>query len=156
MSKRTGKQNFGTSPSKQKLRLWLQLLRVTKNIETNLRTRLRQQLATTLPRADVIAALSRHPSGVSMSALTRQLLTSNGNVTSLIEKLAADGLVERVLLKADRRAIHVRLTAKGIVAFQALATAHETWIEEILSQLDADDVDTMLRLSAKADLSTSN
>jgi predicted transcriptional regulator len=35
------------------------------------------------------------PAGLSMSKLSARLLISNGNVTSVVEKLVADGLVER-------------------------------------------------------------
>ena len=44
---------------KQKLRLWLRLLRVARTIEVELRRRFALQFATTLPKFDVMAALAR-------------------------------------------------------------------------------------------------
>jgi hypothetical protein len=42
--------------AKQKLRLWLRLLRASRAIEAELRARLRVEFGTTLPKFDVMAA----------------------------------------------------------------------------------------------------
>ena len=55
--------------SKTLLRLWLKLLDLTSGIEAELRRKLRYAHDTTLPRFDVMAALSRHPEGLKMSEL---------------------------------------------------------------------------------------
>lgn len=132
------------SLSKQRLRLWLRLLRATRRIEGELRERLRTSHDTTLPRFDVLAALYREREGLKMSALSRLLMVSNGNVTGLVDRLAADGLVARVPIAGDRRATLVRLTAAGRAQFEAMAAEHETWIDEIFSVLSRDEVDGML------------
>ena len=67
-----------------KLQVWLALLRAARGVETELRGRFRQQLHTTLPRFDVMAALYRSSDGLGMSALTSQLLIANGNATSIV------------------------------------------------------------------------
>ena len=59
--------SLDTTGSKSRLRLWLRLLKASKQIETELRERMRRELDTTLPRFDVMAALSRNPSGLKMS-----------------------------------------------------------------------------------------
>lgn len=56
--------------SKTRLRLWLKLLKLTSGIEATLRRRLRDDHDTTLPRFDVLAALSRYPDGLKMSDLS--------------------------------------------------------------------------------------
>ncbi|BBI60733.1 hypothetical protein HSBAA_20390 [Vreelandella sulfidaeris] len=45
------------SLSKERLRLWLRMLRVTRQVESELRERLRTEHDSTLPRFDVMAAL---------------------------------------------------------------------------------------------------
>ncbi len=122
---------------KQRLRLWLRMLRVTHSIEAELRERLRIEFETTLPRFDVMAALFRYPTGLTMTALSRQLLVSNGNVTGIIERLVGDGLVVRVAVDGDRRATMVRLTPQGTARFEAMAAAHARWIEELLGAVPA-------------------
>src|ERR1700722_13606979 len=81
-----------SGPGKDRLRLWVRLLRASRTIESELRERLRQEFNTTLPRFDVMAALYRAPEGMLMSDLSRFLLVSNGNVTGIIDRLAAEGL----------------------------------------------------------------
>ena len=58
------------SLSKQRLRLWLRMLRASKTIENEVRERLKKTFDVTLPRFDVLAALYRHPEGLTMTALS--------------------------------------------------------------------------------------
>ena len=44
------------STSKERLRLWLRFLKASRQIETQLRERLRTEFSSTLPRFDVLAA----------------------------------------------------------------------------------------------------
>ncbi|MDU8944127.1 MarR family winged helix-turn-helix transcriptional regulator [Ovoidimarina sediminis] len=135
------------SLSKSRLRLWLRLLKTSGLIEEELRRRMRADLGTTLPRFDVMSALSRAPDGLKMSEISRRLRVSNGNITGIVDKLTEDGLVLRVAVPGDRRANLVRLTAKGKDVFAEQARRHETWINDILAGLNADDVAGMaLRL----------
>lgn len=89
------------------------MLRLTRTIESALRENLRTEFAATLPRFDVMAALHRFPDGMILSELSRYLMVSNGNVTGIVNRLVADGLVERTLRDGDRRTSVVRLTGRG-------------------------------------------
>jgi DNA-binding MarR family transcriptional regulator len=120
------------SDSKARLRLWIRLLRASRLIEGVTRERLKKQFDATLPRFDVMAALYRKPGGMLMSEISRFLLVSNGNVTGIVERLAADGLVVRAQRDGDRRTSFVRLTAKGRAAFAEMSAAHEAWIDQLL------------------------
>jgi len=131
---------------KSKLRLWLRLLRASRAIEGELRERLRVAFATTLPKFDVMAALYRQPGGMTMTELSRFLMVSNGNVTGLIDRLVGEGMVVRRADAADRRATFVRLTRKGAQRFQALAKAHEGWVDEILGDLSSSETETLVEL----------
>jgi DNA-binding MarR family transcriptional regulator len=92
-----------------------------------------------LPRFDVMAALYRQPDGMLMSDLSRFLLVSNGNVTGIVERLVADGLVVRATREGDRRTSIVRLTEEGTGLFREMAGAHEAWISEFLGDLSEAD-----------------
>jgi DNA-binding MarR family transcriptional regulator len=141
-------QRRQASESRQKLRLWLRLLRTSRSIEAELRKRLRHAFGETLPRFDVMAALARAPAGMTMSELSRLLVVSNGNVTGLVDALVADRLVVRVPLKEDRRSMLVKLTSAGGGHFAAMAAEHEGWIEEIFAGLAAKDAEHMTELLA--------
>jgi DNA-binding MarR family transcriptional regulator len=125
--------------SKERLRLWIRLLRASRTIEAELRERLRQEFDTTLPRFDVMAALYRAPEGMLMSGLSRFLLVSNGNVTGIVDRLVSEGLVTRARRNGDRRTSMVRLTEAGVAQFRAMAAAHETWIGELLGGVSEAD-----------------
>ncbi|MCL1627480.1 MarR family transcriptional regulator [Roseibaca sp. V10] len=125
------------SLSKDRLRLWLRLLKVTGHVEGELRRRLRADHATTLPRFDVMAALARHPKGLRMSDLSDFLRVSNGNVTGIVDRLTEEGLALRVAVEGDRRAQLARLTPAGEAVFAELAAAHEAWVNDLLGTLDA-------------------
>jgi DNA-binding MarR family transcriptional regulator len=130
--------------SRQRLRLWLRLLRATRAIEAELRERLRLLFAITLPQFDVLAALARSDAGITMTELSRMLIVSNGNVTGIIDRLAADRLVTRQPSPDDRRSFLVRLTPKGQATFAAVARAHQQWIDKMLSDFDGDEAETII------------
>lgn len=131
--------------SKERLRLWLKLLKASGLIEEEVRRRLRANHDWTLPRFDVMSALSRAPDGLKMSEISKMLRVSNGNITGIVDKLTDEGLALRVAVPGDRRAQLVRLTPKGDAVFADHAKHHEAWIDEMLSGLNADDVDGMIR-----------
>ncbi len=125
--------------NKERLRLWIRLLRAARTIEAELRERLRQEFDTTLPRFDVMAALYRTPDGMLMSGLSSFLLVSNGNVTGIVDRLVSEGLVERARRNGDRRTSMVTLTDAGRAQFEAMAAAHEGWIGELLAGVGEED-----------------
>ena len=135
--------------SKDRLRLWLRLLKATRLVEGSLRERMRAERGTTLPRFDVMAALYRAGEGLRMSDLSGVLMVSNGNVTGIVDRLEAEGLVERVAVAGDRRATRVRLTARGRDAFEDMAEEHEVWVDRLLAGLTPAETETAARLLDK-------
>jgi len=132
----------GMLGDRSSVRLWLRLLSCTMAIEKDVQRRLALQGAT-LARFDVLAALDRERGGMTMGALSRALLVSNGNVTQLVQKLAKDGLVRNAPSPRDRRASIVRLTPKGRTEFAGLAAAHHDWIDALMAGMDAPDRESL-------------
>jgi len=127
-----------------KLRLWVRLLRAVRVVEVDLRRRLRAEFGETLPRFDVMAALARQTSGMTMTEVSRFLMVSNGNVTGIIDRLVTEGLVVRIADAQDRRATFVRLTPKGLRHFARMADAHEGWVNEILAGFDGEQSQALI------------
>ena len=125
--------------SKTRLRLWLKLLKATRLVEADLRENLRTEFGTTLPRFDVMAALSQYADGLKMSELSGLLRVSNGNVTGIVERLVEDGFALREAVPGDRRASRVRLTRKGAEEFARQASEHENWVDELLGALEPEE-----------------
>ena len=103
----------GHSEHPEALRLWLRMLTCTQLVEKQVRTQLREQFDTTLPRFDLMAQLERSPEGLKMNELSRRMMVTGGNVTGITDQLVTEGLVERVDVEGDRRAYRVRLTTRG-------------------------------------------
>lgn len=133
-------------PSRTYLRLWLRLLAATSEMERALRSRLRKEFETTLPRFDTMAALERAPEGLSMSELSRRLMVTNGNTTPMVVALERDGIVAREVCPTDRRSFTVRLTAKGQAMFVEMAAAHAKWVAELLGGIADSDAEQLSRL----------
>src|SRR5215470_73507 len=136
------------------LRLWLRLLTCSTLIEGEIRRRLREVFGVTLPRFDLMAQLDKTPGGMTLGELSQRLMVSNGNVTGLVDRLLAQGLLDRQPAPSDRRAHLVRLTTDGRRSFRAMATAHEAWIAEIFGDLTAAERETLMRLLGKAKTAT--
>ncbi|MCT4611573.1 MAG: MarR family transcriptional regulator [Pelagimonas sp.] len=134
------------SLSKEHLRLWLRLLKSTRQIEAHLREQLRVEFSTTLPRFDVMSALDRFPDGLRMSQLSRELRVSNGNVTGIIDRLVEEGLVARAQVQGDRRAFVVALTDAGKSEFTKQADAHEGWVSEMMAGVSEQEAAQMMAL----------
>lgn len=129
--------------SKRRLKMWIRLLGVTRAAEGELREFLRVQHGTTLPRFDVMAALYRRREGVTMSELSRMLLVSNGNATTVVDRLEADGLVRRTPSESDRRTVFVALTAAGLQQFEVLAAGHEAEVARMFGGLSEADLEAL-------------
>jgi DNA-binding MarR family transcriptional regulator len=119
------------------LRLWLRLLSCTTRIEDTIRQRLREQFGITLPRFDLMAQLEREPEGLTMGEVSRRMMVTGGNVTTIVDQLEREHLVQRSAVPGDRRAYHLTLTEAGRQAFATMAQAHEAWVLELMSPLSA-------------------
>lgn len=101
---------------------------------------------------NVLNLLCDQPDGLSQIELGRQLLTHRSNVTGLVDRLEARGVVVRKDVEGDRRAYRVVLTSSGrklmaevLPRFHALAdsiwenvpTARINGLTEDLSRLSA-------------------
>ena len=140
---RIGREARAQSGDHGAVKLWLRLLACSTQIEQQIRTRLRQRFATTLPRFDYLAQLERHPDGLRMNALSRYLMVTGGNVTALTDQLVREGHVERAADPLDRRSLIVRLTAAGRRQFLRMAAEHEAWLVELLEGFDAGHKDAL-------------
>ena len=128
------------------LRLWLRLLSCTTRIEDTVRQRLREAFGITLPRFDLMAQLEREPQGLSMGELSRRMMVTGGNVTTIVDQLENEQLVQRQTQAGDRRSFTVSLTAAGRKAFSAMAREHEEWVVDMLSSLSERQQDQLYKL----------
>ena len=143
------RESIARSEDHHALRIWLRLLTCTQLIERQVRSRLREKFATTLPRFDLMAQLERQRDGLKMNELSRMLMVTGGNITAIVDQLEHEGLVERLDDAADRRAFRIRLTRTGERTFAEMARAHEEWVVELLAGLSRREQEDLLKLLAK-------
>ena len=127
------------------LRLWLRLLSCTNRVEDKIRQKLRESFGITLPRFDLMAQLERYPDGLTMGELSRRMMVTGGNITTIVDQLEKEKLVVRVVGVNDRRSFTVKLTQAGRDAFTDMAIAHEAWVADMFEGLS---------VSQQADLHT--
>ena len=133
----------------QAIKLWLRMLTCTNRITGKIRSRLRENFNTTLPRFDLLAQLERHPEGLKMSELSKRMMVTTGNVTGITDQLEAEGLVRREVDPSDRRSFVVKLTPEGRRLFGEMAAVHEGWVIELFEGLSSEEKETLYALLGK-------
>lgn len=125
------------TPAKPAAALWVRLAKchglVLRHVQ---REQARIDRATTLPQFDALAQLSRHPEGMTAGALSRSLLVTAGNVTGIVARLVARGLVARSRAPSDGRSVVLRLTETGRRVARTQVARHERALGHILGGLD--------------------
>ena len=138
------------SESKNSLRLWLHLLKCTKQLEQEMSERFRESHSSTISRFDVMAHLSQAgKTGLTTSVLAASLLASKGNITRLLDRMEQDGLLERKASTDDKRVSRVYLSDKGDSMFGQMAQDHENWALEVFEDISIEERDELLLLIIK-------
>ena len=119
------------------LRLWLRLVRTSRRIEAEVGAQMMQAYGTRFVRFDVLSQLYRAPDRcLSVGDLGASLLAPSGNISSLLDRMEADGLVKRIADPADRRRFMIRLTDRGLAAFNEMALANAHWVATAFEAID--------------------
>lgn len=139
------KDVHGHADGKQELRVWLRMLSTTKLVSQEIRRRLRAEFGATLPQFDLLAQLDREPEGLRLGEISKRTMVTNGNITGLVERLEADGLVSRQTPGDDRRVTVARLTDAGRRVFAEMAAVHETWVQELMADIDQSTLSVLAR-----------
>jgi DNA-binding MarR family transcriptional regulator len=120
------------------LSVWVRLLKAHGLLLREVRRRVPVSL--TLPQFDVLAQLHRREDGMTPGELTRELLVTAGNVTGIVERLVRLGLAERRPVPHDRRAVRVRLTARGRQLMRRIIPRHRRDVAVLLARVPAADL----------------
>jgi DNA-binding MarR family transcriptional regulator len=130
---------------KTELRLWLRLLTCTRLIETEVRRRLRHDFDFTLSRFDLLAQLDKAKDGMVLGEVSKRLMVSPGNVTSLVERLVGSGHISRTASPLDGRVQFIRLTDKGRREFRRMAQEHGEWIAGLFRDVSKSESDALMK-----------
>jgi DNA-binding MarR family transcriptional regulator len=123
---------------------WLRLLHGYALIERELRRAVAEHC--TFPQFDVLNQLDREHDGLTFVELSRRLLVTAGNLTGIVDRLHADGLVRRTVHPADRRAFRLTLTPKGRRLVRRAQSRHHRALTMLLAEVPARDLRALRRL----------
>jgi MarR family 2-MHQ and catechol resistance regulon transcriptional repressor len=104
------------------VRAYVKLTRAERAVSARLEKRLAAQGLT--PTQLGVLELLLHKGACGQREIGRKVLTSAGNLTDVIDKLEARGLVFRVREAEDRRHVRVELTPAGRCRIEAVFPGH--------------------------------
>jgi DNA-binding MarR family transcriptional regulator len=121
-------------------RIWIRVLGLHGAVFSRLNRTFLDRFGISLAKFDVLAQLDRFGEDLSQGELSQRLKVTGGNVTGLVRRLVADGLVTRAMSASDRRSFVVRLTPKGRAVFVAAKQLHDALLRDWFGGLSADDL----------------
>ena len=125
---------------------WMRLARVYQKVDRASAAAMRAHRLS-VGQFDVIAQVGARP-GITQQALAEALLVTKGNVTQLLDRLEAAGLLCR---RQEGRANRVTLTDEGRRLWEAAVPKQEELVAEQLGALNEQEQRTLLGLLRKVD-----
>ena len=86
-------------------------------------------------QALVAIRTSEDPEGINMNGLAAYLGVRHNSAVGLVNRLQAQGLVQRLRSDRDRRVAHLRLTQEGEVCLKELVEAHRDALMSIRNEI---------------------
>ena len=138
-AKTTSSAKIDPSESRDAVRMLVRLATCYNLLMREARQRISDRWSLTLPQFDVLVELARADrDGFTFVELSRLLLVTSGNLTGIIDRLEAQGLVKRQPGQRDRRVVRVKLTPKGRGMTRQMLPRHAEDVADILSFLPSD------------------
>jgi DNA-binding MarR family transcriptional regulator len=116
-------------------RVWFRMLRLQARMSLAIGQRLKR-LGLSIPQCDVLTTLTERE-GLSQQELAERLYVTKGNISGLIDRLAAAGLVERRSIACDRRSHALYLTPEGRSLAQLAIAAQRQFVRDTIGRMPA-------------------
>ena len=131
-----------TSRHDPRLAAWSAFLRAHARVVRELERELQSEQQLALTDYDVLVQLATADERrLRMSELADALLLSRSGATRLVDRLSAEGLVERVTCESDRRGQWASITDAGYERLRRASPTHLRGVaEHFLDRLDADEL----------------
>jgi DNA-binding MarR family transcriptional regulator len=131
----------GTELDEPALRVWRAFLQASVLLPRRLDEELQAAHGLSLAEYDTLLHIANAPDRrVRMSVLADRVLLSRSGITRLVDRLVANGMVERWACPTDARGAEAVLTGSGLDRLREAAKTHVAGIERhFLAPLDATD-----------------
>ena len=113
-------------------------------MQTAIAERLRR-IGLSIPQCDVLTTLTEEE-GMSQQELAKRLYVTKGNISGLLDRLEAAGLVERRVAEADRRQYSIYLTGAGWNVARKAIDVQQDWIASTLGRMSEPDLAALEKL----------
>ena len=136
------------TPTDPRLAAWRAFLLTHARLIRTLERELQDEQDLALTDYDVLVQLANaEERRLRMSDLADRLLLSRSGATRLVDRLVADGLVERVTCESDRRGQWAQLTEAGMQRLRAATPTHLRGVaEHFVDRLEAQELGELLRM----------
>jgi DNA-binding MarR family transcriptional regulator len=140
-----------SSPSREELVAWRVFLESSQALVDILDADLQEQSGISLRWYDVLVHLEEAPeSRLRMSELARRIVASTSGLTRVVDGMERAGLVRRERPPADRRAVEVVPTPRGIAVLEAARPLHRQAIQRHFARhLTSPEVKALTRALTK-------
>jgi MarR family transcriptional regulator, organic hydroperoxide resistance regulator len=129
-------------------RVWFRFLRLESRVRLAVTSRLKA-VGLSIAQCDVLTTLTERE-GLSQQDLAERLYVTKGNISGLIDRLVAAGLVERRTIASDRRSHAIFLTPAGRTAAQKGIEEQARFVAETLGRMPEQDLNEFERLLVSA------
>jgi len=128
------------------------LLRVGDQLDNRF-SRLFREHGLTLSRFNVLRSLVFEDGPLTCGEIGERMIQVVPAITSLVDHLEKQGLVERQRCTEDRRVVHVRITSKGQRLAEQMVEPLSQLEKQLLRKLTQSELKTLVGLLEKARLS---
>ncbi|MCV0402288.1 MAG: MarR family transcriptional regulator [Chloroflexi bacterium] len=131
-----------------RLGAWRSFLTAHARVTRELERELQAEHGMALTDYDVLVQLAQaEDRRLRMSELADRLVLSRSGATRLVDRLCADGLVERVTCESDRRGQWAALTDAGVERLRRTSPTHLRGVEQhFLGRLSREDLESLRRM----------
>lgn len=124
--------------------VWLNIARIYNDILKEINEQIKET-GYSSSHFDCLNQIDTHP-GCTQNELSELMFVTKGNITHLLKKLEADGLIER---SQEWKVKHIRLTHKGKHVIETLRPKHTALQEELFGGLNQEEQKELLQLLRK-------
>ena len=138
---RTASRTRSPKGADPRLGTWRTFLHAHARLTRRLDDELRAAHNLSLAEYDALVQLAQAPGRrLRMSVLADRVLLSRSGITRLVDRLVADGMVERSTCATDARGAEASLTRAGLERLRAASTTHLEGVRRyFLDSIDATD-----------------